>query len=155
MYLTCCSSPQKDSLFVEKIVNDYSRNSYFILIKVKSIDKFSYYLIENDDLLYYYHQLKGFNEKQYQDFIKPLIGKNKSIIVSNDDIGKYGFSAISSAELEEKGKNGKDYILQKYFRNHVLKDGISIEERNVIVGVLFNFQVASRIDDESGYLIYN
>jgi hypothetical protein len=154
MHFASCSQ-KKDNPFVEKIIGDYSRNSYFVLIGIKSSTATSMYLIENDDLFYYYHQQKGYNEKQYQEFIKPLLSEEKSIMVSSDDIKKYGFTAITSAKLEEEMKKDKSYLLQKYFANHVLKDGISIEERNVIIAVLFNWKIASRIDDESGYLIYH
>ena len=44
--------------------------------------------------------------------------------------------------------------MQKYFNNRVLKDGISVEDKNSILAALFQLKIASKIDDESGYLIY-
>ncbi len=152
-FISCGQS--YDNSFIEKITGDYSRNSYYILIDIKSLDKSSLYLIENDDLFYYFHQLKGYNEKQYQDFIRPLIKEGRSITVNESDIKKYGFTAIpANKKLAEDIKKGKDYLLQRYFKNRVLKDGVSTDESNNIIAALFNWRIASRIDDESGYLIY-
>ena len=154
MHLTSCSQ-KKDNAFVEKIISDYSRSSYYILINIESMGKTYPYLIENDDLFYYYHQQKGYNEKQYQEFIKPLINEEKPITVVTADINKYNFTVVDpNNTISEEIKKGKKYLLQKYFENRVLKDGTSIADRNNIISALFNWNIASRIDDESGYLIY-
>ena len=154
MHLTSCSQ-KKDNAFVEKIISDYSRSSYYILINIESMRKTYPYLIENDDLFYYYHQQKGYNEKQYQEFIKPLINEEKPITVVTADINKYNFTVVDANNtISEEIKKGKKYLLQKYFENRVLKDGTSIADRNNIISALFNWNIASRIDDESGYLIY-
>ncbi|GEM_PF-1701912 len=155
MHLTSCSQ-KKDNLFVERIFSDYSRSSYYILINIESSGKPLPYLIENDDLFYYYHQQKGYNEKQYQEFIKPLINEGKSITVSASDINKYGFIIVHpNNKMREEIKKGKIFLLKKYFENRVLKEGTAIEDRNIIISALFNWNIASKIDDESGYLIYH
>ena len=154
IYLPSCSQSQ-NSPFVERIIGDYSRSSYYILVSIKSPNKDSLYLIENDDLFYYYHQKSGYSEKQYQEYIGPVINEVKSIIVADSDIKKYGFEVISLAKVESEMKKGRSYILQEYFENRILKDGISIEKRNLIIAALFRWKLASRIDDESGYLVYN
>ena len=44
-----------DDNFFNKITNDFSRNSYFILLRADLPDTTSEYLIENDDLFFFFH----------------------------------------------------------------------------------------------------
>ena len=84
-----------------------------------------------------------------------MINEEKPITVVTADINKYNFTVVDpNNTISEEIKKGKKYLLQKYFENRVLKDGTSIADRNNIISALFNWNIASRIDDESGYLIY-
>ncbi len=147
-------SQKNDNIFFEKLLNDFSKNSYFILVKSDSQNKSTYYLIENDDLYYFFHETKGLDKTEYQKFMIPLLKYHKSIYLSNKDIFKFGFIKLTKNEhLGGKATIDKDAFVDNFFKGRVLKEGLSVEEKNYIVQVLFYWQIAAKIDDESGFLI--
>src|SRR5688572_269196 len=112
IYSNSCTQ-RNDNLFIERVTDDFSRSSYYILINIKSGSKTDQYLMENDDFFYYFHQQKGYTEKQYQEFIRSIIGDKRTLTVSNDDIKKYGFIAVRpSDKLTNEIKKGKNSLLQ-------------------------------------------
>lgn len=141
--------------YLQMVSNDFSRNSYFIILNVIIEGQKGVYLIENDDLFYYYHQTKSFNEEQYKKQIIPLLSSQRSITLSSLEMSKYGFVKIvkASQEIESDSTKGKEYFIKRYFSGRVLNDNISNDNRNSIIKILSNWGIASRIDDETGYLI--
>jgi len=144
----------KNSMFLDKIVNNFDRNSYFIAIDVKSAEYNGRVIIENDDLYYYYEQKKQYSKSIYKDFIIQKLLANESLNINATDFEKWNFykvpSIISITQNEEKGVEG---FIKTYFDGRVLKDGITDEERIAIINQLFEWEIASYIDDETGYLV--
>lgn len=153
MSISACSQ-KSDNTFVNKIVNDFSRNSYFLIInvslpkgKVKSI-------IENDDLFYFFSKLKNYNEHQYKEHAANIISSNQLLTISEDDFSKFGFAKLVNVNsIQNDAIKGKDFILNKYFKDGVIIGKRSDEERNFLIELLFKWDIASRIDDETGYLV--
>lgn len=143
------------SSYLQMVSNDFSRNSYFIILNVIIEGQKGVYVIENDDLFYYYHQTKFFNEEQYKKHIIPLLSSQRSITISSLEMSKYGFVKIAKAsqEIESDSTKGIEYFIKRYFSGRVLNDNISNDNRNSIIKILSNWGIASRIDDETGYLI--
>lgn len=140
-----------DEGFFNKVTSDFSRNSYFIVVKAEN--KGVEYLIDNDDLFYFFHQTKGFDKASYQKYILPILQFNKSITISDTDISKFGFVKLTRNEyIQAESVKGRDFFTKRFFKGKILKDGLSVDERNNIVQVLYKWQIAARIDDESGYL---
>lgn len=151
--LFACSQKHNE-VFLTKVTEDFSRNSYFIIVKTGMQNNGTDYLIDNDDLFYFFHQTKGFDKNRYQKYLIPILQSNKSISVSDTDISKFGFIKLTRNEhVYAEAVKGKEAFVNNFFKGKVLKDGLSVEERNNIVQVLYNWQIATRIDDESGYLI--
>lgn len=145
---------KKDKMFLDKVLNDYSRDSYFIILKTSTANQTTTSLIDNDDLFFYFHERKGFDQNAYKDFMSSFINEGKVLEVNIADYKKYGFIEIKSdRSIDADAKKGKDFFLNKYFKNRVIIDGINDEKRNYIIKVLYDWQIASKIDDETGYLI--
>lgn len=151
-FLAC--SQNHDELFLNKIINDFSRNSYYIVVKVGDENKNIDYLIDNDDLFYYLHQTKGYDKATYQKYLRPILLTNKPILISKADIVKFRFiKIIQNDNVLAQTSKGEDAFIKYFFNGKILKDGISIEQRNNISQILYNWQIATRIDDETGFLI--
>src|SRR5947209_8375821 len=96
IYLTMLSSlfacsQKKDKVFLNKVTSDFSRNSYYIVVKAGVQNKEMDYLIDNDDLFYFFHQTKGFDRTTYQKYVMPILQYNKPILASDPDVSKFGF----------------------------------------------------------------
>lgn len=147
-------SQNSASDFVDKVTSDFSRSSYFIIIRIKFPDGVTESLIENDDLYYFFHKTEGYDEARYKEEISNLIKTDHELNVSETDFSKFGFIKLARlSKLDEEAKMGKDFIVNKYFKNRVIVNGVTFNERNALIKLLFDWNIASKIDDETGYLI--
>lgn len=151
--MQACSQRSNDN-FVDKIANDFSRNSYFIVLSVKLSEGITICLVENDELFYYFNKTKGYDESKYKKEVGAIIRENKILSITEADFSNFGFNKIvKTSKFDEEVKKGKDFIVGKYFKNRVIVDGVSDNERNTLIKLLFDWGITSRIDDETGYLI--
>lgn len=151
--LTGCSQ-NENSMFLDKILNDFSRNSYFVLINVTSSKGMSLFAIENDDLFYYFHQTKKVTEDEYKKKLLVLLTSKQSLNLDDEEIKKYGFiEVVQNMVIKEISERGKKIFFNKYFTNCLLKEEIANIDKPYIIKVLYDWNIASRIDDETGYLM--
>jgi hypothetical protein len=148
---------QTNTAFFDKVSTDFSRHSAFIAIQVRLPNGVISALIENDELYHFFTETKGYDKSKYLEEIRNTLISKKPIPVSDTDFGKYDFVKVDPVQdLQKEFKQGKVFILNKYFRDNVIVEGLSAEKKNALVNQLFNWNIATRIDDESGYLvIYN
>lgn len=147
-------SQNRHSHFVDKITSDFSRGSYYIVVNVKLSGVVTTSLIENDDLYYFFHKTKGYDEARYKNEVRNIFKKELMLNVAETDFSKFGFiKVVRIPKLDEEAKKGKDFIVGKYFNNHVIVNGVKGNERNALIKLLFDWNVPSKIDDETGYLV--
>lgn len=147
-------SQKKDKMFLDKVLKDFSRNSYFIVLKTGTADRRVLRLIDNDDLYFYFHEKRGLNEEEYKKYIASFLNQNSILELTKNDLNKYGFLEVkNNKEVNADAKKGKDFFLNKYFKNRVIIDGVTNEKRNYIITVLYDWEIPSKIDDETGYLV--
>ena len=145
---------KKDKMFLDKVLNDYSRDSYFVVLKTKTANRTATSLIDNDDLYFYFHEKKGFDKKAYKEFMTSFLNQVKVLELSKSDYDKYGFNEVRKDQsIDADVSKGKDFFLNKYFKNQVIIDGFTREKKTYIIKVLYDWEVATKIDDESGYLV--
>ncbi|GHN02379.1 hypothetical protein WSM22_38680 [Cytophagales bacterium WSM2-2] len=138
-----------NSTFIDKITSDFRRNSFFI--SVKAIDGTNY-VIENDDLYYFLQKQKSIGKEQYRKEIKEKLIKGSSIEISNPNSNF--IKVVNVSTVEASAKKGIDEFIKTYFnKGKVLKAGITNNERTAIIQKLFVWEIASKIDDETGYLV--
>ena len=141
--------------YIDKILNDFETNSYFIVFHMKTADYGGDVIVPNEGLFYYFQKEKGFSKDAYKLFVKQQL--NQGALISSDtlDLFRWDFEKVVFVEsVLINSRQGKNYFIEKYFNNHkVLKDGISGIERTAIISQLFKWEVLSKIDDETGCLI--
>lgn len=101
---------------------------------------------------YYLQKQNAVDKEQYQKEIKEKLIKGSSIDILNPNSSFIKVPNVPS--IETNVKKGIDEFIKTYFDNDkTLKDGITDDERTAIIQKLFEWKVASKIDDETGYLV--
>lgn len=156
LILSSCTM-NKDTSFYQKVINDFDRYSYFISIEVHSEKYNGKFIIENDDLYSYLQQTQKIDREKYKAIIKEKLINHSSLELSNSTQSQSNFIKVPEIEsVNANAKKGTDEFIKIYFDNgKVLKDGITDDERTAVIQKLFEWEVASKIDDETGYLILN
>jgi hypothetical protein len=97
------------------------------------------------------------NEIEYINKFKNILYKKRAlnICITDDEMIKYGFVEVKKIEsVNINFKKGISEFIKTYFdSNKVIKDDITTDEENNIIQKLFINGIASKIDDETGYLI--
>lgn len=152
LILSSCTM-NKDTLFYDKVTNDFDRYSYFLSIQLQSSNGKDKFIIENDDLYNYLQQSQNIEKVQYKKVIKDKLINRLPLEISNNPTSNF----IKVPEIESVNANAKkgiDEFIKIYFENEkVLKDGVTDNERTAIIQKLFEWEIASKIDDETGYLV--
>jgi hypothetical protein len=92
------------------------------------------------------------DKKQYIKKIKEQLIKKSSIAINNPNSNFIKVPDIPGVKVN--AKKGVDEFIKIYFNNgKTLKDGITDDERIAIIQKLFEWKIATKIDDETGYLI--
>lgn len=147
------SCMNNDPIFYNKVLNDFDGYSWFISIDVKSLGYKGKVVIENAELFYCLNQTQKIDKEEYIKILKKKLENNSAIEI--EDIKKYNFIKVPNVpSVETNTKEGIEKFINTYFnKGKVLKDGITDDERTVIIQKLFEWGIASKIDDETGYLI--
>lgn len=145
---------KNDEYFFKKVLSDFSRNSYFVLINRTLAEETTGYIIKNDDLYSFIHKSSGVMQDEYVKKMSATLSKNESLQIVSKEIKAYSFfKVLPNEEISNDAEKGKSYFLEKYFNERVLKGGITDNDKYLIISILYQWRVACKIDDESGYLI--
>ena len=148
------SCTMANDTFYTKILNDFTDNSYYIKVPCKIGEVKSECLVENDDFYSFINQSRNLDKDGYKKFVLDLLKQNKVLEISGSDYVKHDFIEVKKdPSIDADVKKGKDFFLNKYFKNRVIIDDVTDEKRNYIIKVLYDWQIASKIDDETGYLV--
>lgn len=146
--------PIKSENFTKKIISDFNRHSFFILIKVESPKYNGDVIIENCDLYYYYSQTQNIGKKKYKNIIYNILQKKLTLKISEEDFIRFGFLIVpNEITVIANAQKGIVDFIKIYFNGRVLKDGITDDEYCSIISQLYKFNIACKTDCESGYLI--
>jgi len=153
MTILLCSCMHNTPMFYNKLLDNVDGNTYFITIKVKSIEFNGKVVVENSDLFYYFSQIKKINKSDYKKMIIRSLERNSSIEIGNADLVRWNLIKVPLINnVDLNAKKGLEQFIKIYFNGNVLKDGITDEERTVIIQKLFEWKILTKIDDETGYL---
>lgn len=137
-----------------KVFNDFNLHSYYVSINISYKDKIFPIVIENTEL-YDIIADNTLSTKQYIKKMVSLIENNKALVVDDKMYNKLENFIIDSSlcQVLSLGKKGKEYCLDYYFKESILKKDISNEEEKCLIHELFNWGIFLKTDDESGYII--
>ena len=152
-------APPSDSTFYNVVTAD--RSHCYIAVNTSIKDSTARVVIPNDELFLYFNERKGFNRKQYKEFIIPVLKGNLTVPIDSIDLGKYDFKKINDNHTVNKyAKMGIDEFLKHYFTKIEDKRMLSIANKNLIgseeadvINALFNWRIPVTVDDETGFLI--
>ncbi|MBI3141718.1 MAG: hypothetical protein HYZ16_02700, partial [Bacteroidetes bacterium] len=148
------SCTQKDTMFLDKVLNDFDRYSYFVAVELESTDYKGRVIIENDDLYYYFEQSQSLNRSAYKDMMFNKLRSDEPLDIESADLERWNFYKIPSIpSVVQTAEKGVEEFIKTYFDGRVLKDGITDDERTVIIAKLYEWEIPSKIDDETGYLV--
>src|SRR5690242_1259331 len=92
--------------FIEKVITDFSQNSFFILIKDTDRNEF---IIENDNMFSYFTNKKGTNKSEYIKIMRNILEKNDRMPIDGKSDNKYPFYIIrTNSVIEDMKKKGKE-----------------------------------------------
>lgn len=139
--------------FFEKVSSNFDRYSYFLVIEVRSAGQQGAYVIENDDLFRYLQTNQPIEQEMYQQMVTDKLTHHLPFDI-NPPLPQDKFMPWKPNErVDRVAKKGRKEFLKTYFRGIALKDGISDDERTAIIRKLFQWEIPSMIDDETGYLV--
>ncbi len=142
------------SEFIDKVLNDFNRNSCFVVIKIVSKDYNGLTAIENDELFYFLSKTKNYKKEEYQSKIKKVLLSKSTIDLENESLEKWNFIKIIPCEsINLIADKGIKIFLDHFFEHGVLKGGINENEKAAIIEKLFNWKIPVITDDESGMLV--
>ncbi len=153
IFLSGCVSNNEKS-FYKNILNDGARNSYYILTRVKTGSKEKLYIVNNYDLFGYFFT-NGMAEEQYVNKAYSILIKKEAIEIDSSQQFQSIFKCLDPQKVKALQAKGADQIISQYFKGSFIKEGVSFEDQYHIIGALFTFQIATRQEDETGYLTYD
>ncbi|CAN5627244.1 hypothetical protein BH20ACI4_BH20ACI4_32080 [soil metagenome] len=145
--------------FYETVLSDFRGNSAFIALDIVSSEYSGRIIIENAHLYVLLNRAKGFDENAYQSFMKNLLQDKKKLCLCDADFTNIRFYKVKNlpiiSEYENKGMNEfiKHFFIKIDEKYLMGLEKFSLDERSAVVSKLFEWKIATFIDDESGYLI--
>ena len=139
--------------FLEKITNDFNKNSLFLPVTIQTENGQNKYIIENLDLFFYYQKKNNYNEKDYKNFIKKNIEKIV-LKIHKKDIPNYFIPILEDKIVLNDFLNGREYFLNKYFsKKNALVYKVEKKTESLLIYLLFKIQIGCKYDSETGFLI--
>lgn len=142
-----------DSGYLDQILSDYGRHSYYVTLQVSSPSYTGPVVVENSHLYLLFKRRHCIEKKTYQDSLKTLIEENEIISVSDEELKKLKFKKVSqNCEVEEVARRGLSVLTKKYFND---RGALIVTDPNAEIAIiyhLFKWQIPIKRDDESGYL---
>lgn len=148
-----CTHTDHDKAFYDSIINDLRDNSYYAIISVKTQSYSGNAIVENDNLYHYYNTTEGLSVAEYKKTVYNLLSKKSTIILSDEDVKKWGFTKLNKSILEESERIEKTNISTIYAKGYIDEVEISEEQKAAMIYQLYQMNILSYIDDESGYLV--
>ena len=144
----------KDKFF-NFVLSDFRTSSSFIVVDIKKQSYIEKAVIENMFLYCYFYLTERLDKISYKDMMKEKlthhipIELNDSILKSEPRIQ---FMIIPQVKrVDSVAQKGIEQFIDFYFaRGKVQKIGLTDEERNAIIQKLFEWEIVSYIDDETG-----
>ncbi|MEM7514536.1 MAG: hypothetical protein AAF388_26645, partial [Bacteroidota bacterium] len=147
------SNVQSQNQFIDRVLNDFRNQSYYLSLKIESPEVSGKMIIQNLEFYYFLSQNRGVTRENYYETVKNLLSLG-SIKLRERDLGKWGFmKVIPSSKIDYFAAKGKEIFVKQFFDGRVILNGITSNEEAAIISRLFEWKVLTHIDDESGYLI--
>ena len=152
--LSSCNG--QESNFIDKILSDFSDNSFHLKLTI-AVDKIpKTVIIENDDFYMYVKNQKNLDKAAYSIYVKNLLIGKEILTLNTSELVKWGFiTPHQEFDVHKRKAEGKNKFLEYYFNsNKVVKEGFEQPTQFNLIEILFDWQLVCKFDDETGYLIF-
>lgn len=149
------SCHSQDNDFYKIVLNDFSRQSYYIFLKISNDSEEHYAIIENSNLFLYLTEKKALKKDSYYSYMKDILENDKLLkIDAVDKINDIGFILVQKcSDVDSTIKMGRKKFLETYFKDDIINDNIIKDKIPCIIKELFKWKIPIKVDDESGYLM--
>ena len=147
----------QERLFNNKVLSFLNdRYCYYLAINISSEKFTGPIVIENDDLFLCLSMTKNITRKEYTILMNNLLTTNKSLKIGDIDLQRWNFYKVQNRPtVMSNARKGRDFFLKTYFDGYYMKDGISRMDKYLIIYILFKWNIATKINCESGSLVYS
>lgn len=154
-FLFAQSCVAQNQLFQDKVLSFLDdRYCYFLSINISGPNYKGTVIIENDELFYFLNRTQDINETQYLNMMRQILSKKDTLVVGNIDLEKWDFRIVPKDSIVMSNtRKGEKRFIDIYFHNNVLKDGITDNIRASVIEQLYKWNIATKIDCETGYLV--
>lgn len=145
---------QLSNPFINEVTQSFGHKSYYVSIMIKLPEDKApkKYVVQNDRLFgHLIKQLKLKSTEDYLLFIRKKLSRNKTLKLNQ--LAEGFREVIRSKELVDNAKKGKEYFIQVYFDDRGVLKSNYYEEDAAIIDQLFQWEIPSLNDDESGVLL--
>jgi hypothetical protein len=140
--------------FYSRVLNDFSRNSNFLYLRIEHENQVKEVVLENAELFYMYYRLDNYTESDYKTRLKAVLNDQEILTVNNElYLLLQPYVLENCHQVESIAQKGHMAFLDLYFSNNEIKAGINDQQRSCIIRELFKWKMACHIADESGFLI--
>jgi hypothetical protein len=140
--------------FYDRVLGDFDEHSSFVALNVTSAHFSGRVIIENADLHYFLSKTKRLGGEGYKTYVTNLLSNRGILRVGNQDLQKWGFVKVDEVDsVNAWASKGLDQFLNHYFTGDVLTPGVAYSETNAVINRLFEWRIATKVDDDSGFVV--
>lgn len=139
----------------KKVIKDFGLHSYYIAINVAYDNRIAPIVLENSD---FYTLIKGdsLSEKEYVLMLEYLVDKMNPYEIINVELANKleEYKVDIHGNLFKEYANIKERNLIKIFfdANGVQQKSLNIEQKKIVIYLLFKNKIFVKVDDETGLL---
>ncbi|MCT4640028.1 MAG: hypothetical protein N4A72_20195 [Bacteroidales bacterium] len=138
----------------EKVINDFSLHSYYLVVKVSTDNNIMEIAIENEVLYSLFNKNISMSKTNYKKMISNALKKNTPIKVDKDFFRDLEYYVVAEDKAIKKiNQNGIEILKETFFTDGVLYKRLTYSETKFLIYCLFKNNLYVKVDDESGFLI--
>lgn len=139
----------------QKVIKDFGLHSYYIAINVVYDNRIIPIVLENSD---FYTLIKGdsLSEKEYIHMLEHIADKMEPYEINNvvlaNKLEEYKVDIHGNLFKEYANINERNLIELFFNENGVQRKNINIEQKKILIHLLFKKNIFVKVDDETGLL---
>ncbi|MDR2728846.1 MAG: hypothetical protein LBB56_06915 [Chitinispirillales bacterium] len=145
----------EDEMFIKKIIHNNSRDGFYVSVDIESQEYNGKVVVDIGNLYWYFYKTRDLNREESKGIMYWVLKEKLTL-----KIAKCNFNCIQSyfsiihddTAIISNAQKGIDHFIETYFNGRYIKKDIALGSRNAIINQLYNFNIASQNDCESGYL---
>lgn len=134
----------------QKVLEDFSKQSYFLAFEVNISSKKQKVIIKNTDFKRYFDKLYNSSDSEYKAFAENIIYNHKLIELNTDKLSNFNFIKVDCKNIENENIQS---LYNKYISKNNVLDSSDEKLNQCLIYLFFYNNIISKIDDESGYII--